>query len=326
MSTIVVGIFLVAKFTEGAWLIAVVFPVLVFVLMRLNSEYREEAAILTSFRADHPELVKFEQHHVFACVNTVDIAMFEALRYGKSLRADQLTAVHFKIDEQQAQHLQKLWDRFDLDTPLRVVDCPDRQLTRAVKELVAAERNEHPDANVTVLLPRRAYGPLGRLLHDRTADKIAKAVSRTPGAAATIVPYDVQSRISEAFPNEVEQRIARGLADVEARIWQGETHMAASYEHPERSPTVVAMGKLIPGRSATIEGRISEVEDVTTRGRTFHSMVVGDDSGQIRITFRPEHGGADIVPGQLLRITGEARRDENNEAISMSDPAYQVVE
>ncbi|MFZ3319169.1 amino acid permease [Mycobacterium sp.] len=326
MSTIVVGIFAVAKFTEGAWLIVVIFPVLVFVLMRLNSEYREEAAILKNFRTDRPELVTFEKHHVFACVDTVDIAMFEALRYGKSLRADQLTAIHFKIDEEQALRLEKLWDRYDLDTPLRVVDCPDRHLSRAAQELVTAERNQHPDTNVTLLLPRRAYGPFERLLHDRTADKIAKAVSRTPGAAATIVPYDVQSRISEAFPNKVEQRIAQGFADIEARIWQGETRMAASYEHPKQSSEVVAMDKLTPGRSATIEGRVSEVEDVTKRRRTFHSMVVGDDSGQIRITFQPEHGGADIVPGQLLRVNGQVRRGENDKTIYMADPSYQVVE
>ncbi|MGC2568726.1 MAG: OB-fold nucleic acid binding domain-containing protein, partial [Mycobacterium sp.] len=283
-------------------------------------------AILKNFRTDRPELVTFEKHHVFACVDTVDIAMFEALRYGKSLRADQLTAIHFKIDEEQALRLEKLWDRYDLDTPLRVVDCPDRHLSRAAQELVTAERNQHPDTNVTLLLPRRAYGPFERLLHDRTADKIAKAVSRTPGAAATIVPYDVQSRISEAFPNKVEQRIAQGFADIEARIWQGETRMAASYEHPKQSSEVVAMDKLTPGRSATIEGRVSEVEDVTKRRRTFHSMVVGDDSGQIRITFQPEHGGADIVPGQLLRVNGQVRRGENDKTIYMADPSYQVVE
>lgn len=86
------------------------------------------------------------------------------------------------------------------------------------------------------------------------------------------------------------------------------------------------MDKLTPGRSATIEGRVSEVEDVTKRRRTFHSMVVGDDSGQIRITFQPEHGGADIVPGQLLRVNGQVRRGENDKTIYMADPSYQVVE
>ncbi|HZE17542.1 MAG TPA: hypothetical protein VE197_18595, partial [Mycobacterium sp.] len=37
---------------------------------------------------------------------------------------------------------------------------------------------------------------------------------------------------------------------------------------------------------------------VTKQRRTFRSMVVGDDSGQVRITFRPGQGGADIQPGQ----------------------------
>ena len=326
LSTVVVGIFAVAKFTEGAWLIVVIFPILVLILMRLNREYRSEAAILKILRTDHPDLKKYARHHVFACVNTVDIAMLATLRYGKSLRPDHLVAVHFVIDAAHAEHVRELWDRFDLDTPLRMVDCPDRQLTRAAQELVATERNEHPDTNVTILLPRRAYGPLGQLLHDRTADQIAKAVSRNRGAAATIVPYDVQSRISEAFPNKLEQRIARELAEIAARIWRGEARQVASYEHPERSSTVIAMDNLVPGRSATIEGRVSAVEDVTHQRRTSRSMVVGDDSGQIRITFRSEHGGADIVPGQLLRITGEAHRNENSGAMSMADPAYQVVE
>jgi hypothetical protein len=49
---------------------------------------------------------------------------------------------------------------------------------------------------VTAILPRRGYSPLlGRLLHDRTADKIAAVVSRIPHAAATIVPFDVRNRL-----------------------------------------------------------------------------------------------------------------------------------
>jgi hypothetical protein len=47
-------------------------------------------------------------------------------------------------------------------------------------------------------LPRRTYSPLlGRLLHDRTADKMAKVISRIPGASAQIVPYDIRSRIAQ---------------------------------------------------------------------------------------------------------------------------------
>ena len=112
LSTVVVGIFAVAKFTEGAWLVVVVFPLLVFVLIRLNQEYRAEAAILEMFRTDRPELVKYARHQVFVLVNSVDLAVIEALRYGKGLRADELIAVHFMVDAAHAAQLRKRWDHF----------------------------------------------------------------------------------------------------------------------------------------------------------------------------------------------------------------------
>jgi amino acid transporter len=325
LSTIVVGIFAVAKFTEGAWLVVVVFPVLVFLLIRLNKEYRAEAAILEMFRTDRPELVKYARHKVFVFVNSVDLAVIEALRYGRGLRSDELIAVHFVVDGTYAAQLRKRWDHFELDTPLREVDCPDRRITRAAQVLVAKARDEHRNTNVTVLLPRRTYAPLlGRLLHDRTADKVARAVSLIPDAAATIVPYDVETRIKEAYPDDFEHRVQRGVDKVEAWISQ-EDQEVERYEHPERPTSVITVAGLIPGQRATFEGRVNEVEDISKGRRTKREVVVGDNSGEITVTFRSGAGGADIQPGQLVRITGKARQS-GNRPTSMINPAYRVVE
>ena len=325
LSTIVVGIFAVAKFTEGAWLVVVVFPLLVFGLIRLNKEYRAEAAILEMFRTDRPELVKYARHKVFVFVNSVDLAVLEALRYGKGLRADELIAVHFMVDEAHAARLRTRWDHYELDTPLRVVDCPDRRLNRAAQVLVAKTREEHLNTNVTVLLPRRTYAPLlGRLLHDRSADKIARAISVIPDAAATIVPYDVESRIREAYPDVLEHRVGRKLDKVGEWLSRDQQDDIDEYEHPERPPSVITVAGLIPGHRATFEGRVNEVEDITKRGRTSRSIVIGDDSGEVRLTFHPGKG-ADIQPGQLLRVTGKARQS-GNRPIWLADPAYDVIE
>jgi amino acid transporter len=325
LSTVVVLIFAVAKFTEGAWLVVVVFPILVIALIRLNREYRAEAAILEAFRTDRPELVKYARHRVFVLVNSLDLAVLEALRYGKGLRADELIAVHFMVDAAHAAELRKRWEDFDLDTRLRVVDCPDRQIIRALHALVIQAQQEHPHTNVTVLIPRRTYAPvLGRLLHDRTADKISKAVSRIPDAAATIVPYDVQSRIREAFPDILEMRIARQVEKVENRIWQGENQTVEDYEHPERPAAAIPAGHVTPGRRATVEGRVSQVEDIAKGQKTSRWIVLGDESGEIRVTFRPGQG-EDIQPGQVLRITGKASQSGNRQ-VTMADPAYQVIE
>jgi amino acid transporter len=206
MSTIVVGIFVVAKFTEGAWLVVIVFPILVYALIRLNKQYSAEASVLEMSRTERPELAKYARLRVFVFVDTVDLAEVEALRYGKGLHADELLAVHFVVDAEHSATLQERWRHFEHDTQLRVIDCPDRHLSRSAQEFVLQVKRDHPETKVTVLLPRRTYSAmLGRLLHDRTADKMARAVSRIPGATAIIVPYDVESRIARVDPDALTQ-------------------------------------------------------------------------------------------------------------------------
>ncbi|MDT5344532.1 MAG: hypothetical protein QOE52_3716, partial [Mycobacterium sp.] len=199
LSTVVVGIFAVAKFTEGAWLVVIVFPILVFALMRLNRQYRAEASVLETSLVDRPELDKYGRHRVMIFIDSVDLAEIEALRYAKGLQADELTAVHFVLDSAHAARLQEKWQHYGHVTELRTVDCLDRNLSRAAQDLVFEVMNEHADTKVTVLLPRREYSQLlGRLLHDRTADKVARVISRIPDASAQIVAYDIATRIAQA--------------------------------------------------------------------------------------------------------------------------------
>jgi len=199
LSTSVVAIFAIAKFTEGAWLVVVVFPILVLVLMRLNRQYRAEASVLETSLTERPDLDKHARHRVFVFVDSVDLAEIEAMRYAKGLHADELVAVHFVLDSAHAERLQERWRDFGHVTELRLVDCLDRNLSRAAQDLISQVKRDHPDTKVTVLLPRRTYSALlGRLLHDRTADKIARVVSRIEGASAQIVAYDISSRIAQA--------------------------------------------------------------------------------------------------------------------------------
>jgi RecG-like helicase len=138
------------------------------------------------------------------------------------------------------------------------------------------------------------------------------------------VPYDVESRIKEAYPDDIEHRFARGVDKVEAWISQDDQQVEA-YEHPVRPTSVITVAGLIPGQRATFEGRVNQVEDISEGRRTLRQVVVGDNSGEITVTFRPGQGGADIQPGQLLRITGKARQS-GRRPISMIGPAYHVIE
>ncbi|MGO9216384.1 MAG: APC family permease, partial [Streptosporangiaceae bacterium] len=258
-SLVVVAIFVLVKFTEGAWLVVILFIIGVPTLIRLNREYGMEAQVLEriSDRPKQPAAPNYTRRTVFVFVDSFDLATIAALRYARSLRPTTLRAVHFVIDTAVADALREEWTRAGLDVVLDFIDCPDRRIARAAAGLASAEAAQ-PGVQVTVVLPRRSYSPLiGRLLHDRTADKIAAVVSRIPHAAATIVPFDVQSRL--------EVLHARHLAQTE-RAAEARTHLPGLKEEAAREERVAAAAAPPPDPDEATPGRGTAGRGTAGRG------------------------------------------------------------
>jgi hypothetical protein len=335
LSTIVVGLFAVVKFTEGAWVVVVVFPILVLILMRLNREYRAESAVLEHVTSRQAQATNYSYHQVLVCVGSLDLAVIEALRYGKSLRPDSVTAVHFVIDTAATERLRARWEELGMTTRLRLVDVPDRRIARAAATLVTDTIAAKPNTGVTVLLPRRSYAPaLGRLLHDRTADRIARVVSRIPQAAATIVPYDVQSRIRDMLPQLPEERMTAPVERLIARLSGNKPGDAVSaYEHPASEPGTTPLGAVQPDTLVTIDGRLREItlHDTPAPLRLGGSATrpgtvaaVTDDTGTLTLTF--DTAPVELEAGQLLRLTGTAHADAPGQPLTIHNPQYQILD
>ncbi|MET7546704.1 APC family permease [Streptomyces sp. NBC_01724] len=192
ISAAVVLIFAVTKFTEGAWLVVVVFPLGVWALTRINREYRREAAALESIQASGADRPRVRRHLVFVLVDTLDLATLKALRYAHELRPDEIRAVHFSIDEAHGRRLAARWEATAATTvSLELVACPDRRLRHAMKEL-ATRITADGETSLTVLVPRRLYSnALGKILHRGTGEAMAIALEQLPHVAVTILPFDV---------------------------------------------------------------------------------------------------------------------------------------
>ncbi|MFD7674385.1 APC family permease [Streptomyces anulatus] len=195
ISAAVVVIFAVTKFTEGAWLVVVVFPLGVWALVRINREYRREAAALERLPvgADRP---RTRRHQVFVLVETLDLAALKALRHAHELRPDTVRAVHFAIDEARAQRLAEVWESTSATSvELELVACPDRRLRRAMREL-AVRTTQDGQSALTVLVPRRLYAnALGKLLHRGTGETMARTLEQLPHVSVTILPFNASHAI-----------------------------------------------------------------------------------------------------------------------------------
>ena len=237
LSLTVVAILLVTKFTEGAWIVAVVGPPMYFGLIRLHRQYVAEEKQLETGAAAAAEAPVLQRHVVLVLIGQLDMAAARAVQYARTLRPDELRAVHFNIDVVATEQLKEEWSRLGLaHLPLDIVECRDRRVERAAIEYVA-DIAADGKTECTVLLPRRAFhSRLARVLHDRTADRIADAVGTVAHVAATIVPFNVETAQRRRFrPHAIRPDADRGASRCAAPVSTASSR--AARRAPSRSAT-----------------------------------------------------------------------------------------
>jgi len=357
MTSIVVVVFAVVKFTEGAWLILIIFPILVFALIRLNHQYRTESRALQNIgerraSGELPRQPNYTRKVVIVFVDDFDLSTIAALRYARSLRPTTVRAVHFVIDTAKAEQLRIAWLP-DRNVSLEFIDCPDRRLARAAAELVQRE-TDTPGTQVTAILPRRSFSPLlGRLLHDRTADKMAGLVSRVPDAAATIIPFDVQNRLHVLQQRQAERdgTAPASLTPVPGPPASGDgpaaesttaelKHLevaaavaaegkpeplpgAGSYGRPVPPPDATPIGSIHQPGKVTVEGRVRVVEIRSVEQNSVLACEISDSTGDLTALFYGRSRIAGLMCGSRVRFRGPAGIKAG--APVMVNPAYELI-
>jgi amino acid transporter len=314
---IVVIVFAVAEFTQGAWVIVIVMPLIVFGLVRTNREYRTEAFVLEEGVAVQACEAKILRRHVVVIfIDRIDMATARAIQYARTLSPDDLRAVHFNIDEQRSAALIERWQQVGLARlPLDIVDCPDRRLGRAALEL-AAELADG-ETEVSILLPRRSYGKAWRrFLHDQTADRIVDIVSQLSHVNATIVPFMVAPGIAdkpllETFETPEPGRRVPEKSSVtpEGKSISSDTMQIADLEWRQR------------GRVA---GRVKRLRVQPHGGVQSLECVLVDSSGHaITLVFL----GRKSIPGVSTgsRLMADAMVGKHHGKLAMINPNYQLL-
>jgi amino acid transporter len=188
-TAIVMVVFAVTKFREGAWIVLIIIPVLVALFFTINRHYRDLAGHLsldkfTGLPARHP------RHRVIMPVSGIHQGTLEALRYAKLL-SDDVTAVHVSIDPAETEKVQRKWKAWGEGTRLVILDSQYRLL---IEPLLAYLEdiidNRQPNETITIVVPQ--FIPSKRwhnALHMRTANVLRQELLSKHGVIVTDVPY-----------------------------------------------------------------------------------------------------------------------------------------
>jgi hypothetical protein len=149
-TSIILVVVLVSKFTEGAWVPAVVIPTIVMVFKGIRKHYARVARVL----AVPPGTALPVIHNtVVLPVPEVNRGVFNALAYAKSLHPERLVALVVELEDTDISKLKEEWAQYQLDVPLETIESPYRDFTRPVLAFLDSMESEHSDDVITVVIP-----------------------------------------------------------------------------------------------------------------------------------------------------------------------------
>jgi amino acid transporter len=187
---VVAIVVVVSKFTEGAWIPAVLIPALVVGFRAISRHY---ARVQTAVAIDDGYRPKRRTHLVVVLVGTVNRGVLEAVQYARELAPERLIAVSVVTDAEEQERLAKAWADNDLPVPLHTIASPYRELTQPVLQYLDELDAESPDDVLTVVIPEFVTRWKTQWLHNQSAFALKARLLYRPNTVVTSVPVLVDS-------------------------------------------------------------------------------------------------------------------------------------
>jgi amino acid transporter len=166
VSFIVLIVFAVTKFAEGAWIVLILIPLLIVALNGIRRHYASTAEQL-SLVGRTPNALRY--NHVIVPVGTLHRGVVRALQYARTLSTD-VTAVYVEISPETTAKLRAKWEIWGQDIPLEVLESPYRSTLAPLMGVINRFDNSRRDTVVTIVIPEFVPSRWWQqILHNQTA-------------------------------------------------------------------------------------------------------------------------------------------------------------
>ena len=186
---VVALVVVVSKFTEGAWIPAVVIPVFVVGFRSIGKHYDKVRAAV---RAKEGHRRRRRQHLVVVLVGSVNQGVIDAVDYARSLAPERLIAVSVVTDNAEMEQLSAEWTAREMSIPLHTISSPYRELTRPVLDYLDELDAENPDEQLTVVIPEFVTKWSSQWLHNQSALALKARLLYRPNTVVTSIPVLVE--------------------------------------------------------------------------------------------------------------------------------------
>ncbi len=207
-------IFLVSKFTEGAWVVVIAIPTLILLFTRIEAYYRTVGEEIGLGQVPPP----LHRKHTVVVVPVTNVsrltrfALSEAVSLGEETIA--VTVVFDGISPGIPEHdVEAQWREWNPGVPLRVLHTQYSSVVQPILGLVDELRAQH-DRQVVVLIPVIVPEHLRyRVLHNQVDLALASELRKRPDVVVARVPLPLRKVSDQAHSEQPEGTPAPEPAD-----------------------------------------------------------------------------------------------------------------
>jgi amino acid transporter len=185
----------VAKFTEGAWIVIVLIPLMVFLMDKVNMHYYSVRRQLDVSKEELAEEEYFDQAYknkIIVPIENLNMTSVRTLRYAMTI-SDNVVAFHISMDDEDADRTQAEFDALELDIPLVIKMSPYRKVVDPLLRYIeSSEYDRSPGDMITVLISDFMIKKWWhRFLHNNTTHYIEKSLLKHKHIVVSIMPYQL---------------------------------------------------------------------------------------------------------------------------------------
>lgn len=190
-TAVVMVVFAVTKFKDGAWIVIILTPTLVVIFFSIHHHYKHLAEQLSLSNKRRRGIVN--HNRVIMPISGVHSGTLEALRYAQTL-SDDITAVHISVDPVETDKVKKKWLTWGDGVRMVILQSPYRLFMEPFLSYVdKIAEIQGPNDLITIVVPQ--FVPQHwwtNFLHTRTAETLRKALLHRENIVITEIPYQVK--------------------------------------------------------------------------------------------------------------------------------------
>jgi amino acid transporter len=191
------------KFREGAWVVLLLLPALIWLMQRMHEHYRAVKDELLPAGGQLPPPMPVE-HTIIVPVPGLNRAVAETVNHALGLGKD-VFAVHVTDDLAAGARLEAAWRDWGAPVPLEIIYSPYRSVVGKLVEYITTVDRQHPEYAVMVVLPEAVTRHCWEgVLHNQTALRLKTVLLFHPNIVVADVPYHLHGHVWSYLPPEQE--------------------------------------------------------------------------------------------------------------------------